>query len=653
MSAPQPRGSWLRLAPWIAFVVALCLFATWSTFNLETFAWDGDEGMNLMRTRMWRAGYDLYSDVWSDQPPGMMILLRFAFSLLGESVETGRLVSIFLAALGLLAVALVARETGGWLAAFTAVVLLITAPLFLRLSRAVMSSLPTMSLTTLSFALVVIHRRRPRRRWLILSGFAFGIGLLIKPLGLPVLAPVGLTLVSLPARQQRTAKNAAWDIALWALGTLIPVAAALVLFDGREMLAQVVGTNTDAQSAYTLSVSTKLQRIADILHQGHLGLVAVAAYGLVMGIWHRSPITQLLLVWLLAAVLALAAYTPVWYHHAFLVLMPMAIAAGLGVSHLFRAFRVGAHERDPLHRHATRNGVAGAPDKSRELLPGPVHSGAAEIALAGVTVIAWMVFLPGTVHEIQGSVHWAQPEAWTGLKDLRALTEPGQYVITDYPIMAFRAGLLVPPQLATPSSKRIASGELNAAELQAYTERFQPSAVVFWSKVFRHDTPDFVAWVDDHYYPAHIYDVEQRIYIDLPAGPRHTLQMKLGERVTLLGYTAPAEVDPGERLNVVLYWQAERPMHTSYTVFNHIVDENGQLRTQADGLPVGGRHPTTEWVPGTTVTDLHQIDIPTDLPPGRYRLQVGMYDLETLDRLAVTSQPEMDAIPLQAIHVAP
>jgi 4-amino-4-deoxy-L-arabinose transferase-like glycosyltransferase len=653
MCASRPRPSRADTASWVALLIALCLFAVWAGLNLETFAWDGDEGMNLMRTRMWRAGYDLYSDVWSDQPPGMMVLTRLAFAVFGESIKVGRLVSIALATLGLLAVALIGREAGGWLSAFGAVGLLVTAPLFLRLSRAVMISLPALCLSTLSFALLVLYSRRTKYRWLILSGLAFGLGLLIKPLGLPVLAPIGLALVFLPVRQSRAANNTAWDVALWTIGALTPVVAALVLFDGREMLTQVVGTNTNAQSAYALTVSIKFQRIIDVLRQGHLGLTAVALYGLVVGAWHRSPIVLLLVVWLLAAALAFAVYTPIWYHHAFLVLMPLAIAAGFGLSHLLRTVQLGARARDALHRHATRNVVAGTPDMSRESLRALERPGAIEIALAAVTVIAWLAFLPGTVREIRGSVEWAQPEAWTGLVDLRELTQPGDYAITDYPVMAFRAGLLVPPQLATPSSKRIASGELIAAQLQAYAEHFQPSAVVFWSKVFRYDTPDFLTWVDDHYYPAHIYNVEQRIYIDLPESPRQAMQVGLGDRVTLLGYAAPDEIHAGERLNIVLYWQADRSMNTSYTVFSHLLDETGQLRAQADGLPVGGRHPTTDWETGETVKDLHQIEIPADLPAGRYRLQIGMYDLETLDRLAVTGQADKDAIPLRPVRVAP
>jgi len=69
------------------------------------------------------------------------------------------------------------------------------------------------------------------------------------------------------------------------------------------------------------------------------------------------------------------------------------------------------------------------------------------------------------------------------LEDLRRLVQPGEYIITDYPIMAFRAGLLVPPDLCDPGTKRILAGELTMADLVADIERYHPPAVVIWGKV--------------------------------------------------------------------------------------------------------------------------------------------------------------------------
>jgi len=376
-----------------------------------------------------------------------------------------------------------------------------------------------------------------------------------------------------------------------------------------------------------------VQRIADVLSQGHLGLVALGMYGLGLTLWRRSAKGALVLAWLLSAVLSLAVYTPIWYHHATLILLPLAIAAGMGVSQLIRFAQ--------SHRLWTwADGVC--------------------ITLGAEAVVVFLLFMPQTHREIAQSVTWPQPEAWAAVEDLHALVQPGDYVITDYPIMAFRAGLFVPPDLTDLGLRRIRAGEVTMADLLVDIERYQPSAVVMWREVFPEDLPEFVDWVDENYFLAHIYDVERRIYVDLPPTPQHPMHVDLGGQVTFLGYSAPERVRPGETLVLVLYWRAQQPMQVSYSVFNHLLDaagadsvSAGQLRAQRDGLPVGGRHPTTAWVPDDVVADLYEIAIPPDLPPGQYTLQSGMYELASLRRLPVANQPGEDAIRLGTILVVP
>ncbi|MFN8422614.1 MAG: hypothetical protein U0470_04210 [Anaerolineae bacterium] len=60
------------------------------------------------------------------------------------------------------------------------------------------------------------------------------------------------------------------------------------------------------------------------------------------------------------------------------------------------------------------------------------------------------------------------------------MARPGDYVITDSPMIAFRAGLKVPPDLCDPGKKRIDSGALTVDDVMADIDRYQPSAVLFW-----------------------------------------------------------------------------------------------------------------------------------------------------------------------------
>jgi len=116
--------------------------------------------------------------------------------------------------------------------------------------------------------------------------------------------------------------------------------------------------------------------------------------------------------------------------------------------------------------------------------------------------------------------------------------------------------------------------------------------------------------------------------------PAHPLAVNLGEQVILLGYDLESEVaKPGGESNLVLYWQAQREMGTSYTVFTHLLDEGGRLWGQKDNPPQGGRYPTTGWLEGEVVRDEYEIPFSPDAPFGSYLLEVGMYQAETGARL--------------------
>jgi hypothetical protein len=95
-------------------------------------------------------------------------------------------------------------------------------------------------------------------------------------------------------------------------------------------------------------------------------------------------------------------------------------------------------------------------------------------------------------------------------------------------------------------------------------------------------------------------------------------------------------VQPGQSLPLRLDWQAMTPLTDTYTVFVHLTSADGDGCGQIDGLPLGGLYPMHLWEPGIRYPDARVLDLPTDLPPGRCRLEVGLYQLASGDRLPVT-----------------
>jgi len=123
---------------------------------------------------------------------------------------------------------------------------------------------------------------------------------------------------------------------------------------------------------------------------------------------------------------------------------------------------------------------------------------------------------------------------------------------------------------------------------------------------------------------------------------QHRLDANLADRVTLLGYDLEPEVArPGETLRLTLYWRAEQPMTCSYAVFSHLLDAEERIVAQHDGLPANWTRPTTGWLPGQVVTDVHEWVIEAGTPPGLdYLPEVGLYDPETNVRLPVLDASE-------------
>jgi hypothetical protein len=127
----------------------------------------------------------------------------------------------------------------------------------------------------------------------------------------------------------------------------------------------------------------------------------------------------------------------------------------------------------------------------------------------------------------------------------------------------------------------------------------------------------------------------------------------LGQSVRLLGYRADtSESYPGGSIHLVLYWEALMPMGTNYQVFTHLYD--GTLRGQHDGTPGCAMWPTSLWEPFRVVRDEHVIPVDPSTPVGDVPLLVGMYRLETGERLSIrdaSGEPIGDAIPLTTVRV--
>ena len=129
----------------------------------------------------------------------------------------------------------------------------------------------------------------------------------------------------------------------------------------------------------------------------------------------------------------------------------------------------------------------------------------------------------------------------------------------------------------------------------------------------------------------------------------YPLAYTLGDKIELLGY----DVSGSEALEVTLYWRALAELDQDYTVFIHLLDEDGALLGQGDGPPLDADYPSSYWLPGELLSDTHVVILQDDLPAGAHLL-VGLYRLADGARLpaydAIGERVLDDAITLDAFE---
>lgn len=94
-----------------------------------------------------------------------------------------------------------------------------------------------------------------------------------------------------------------------------------------------------------------------------------------------------------------------------------------------------------------------------------------------------------------------------------------------------------------------------------------------------------------------------------------------------------------ETYQTTLIWEAMRPMEVDYTMFVQILNSENEIVGQHDTRPA---LPTRFWNFGERYLTDHILLTDGPLPAGKYRVIVGVYQLETMERLPVGFNPEAE-----------
>ena len=434
-----PSQPALRVPASLAATIAALALVAWVSAILpwwQIYMMNPDEGINLGKAALVARGVPPYGAMWNDQPPVLTYLLAALQWVFPYDVSAAR--ALILASAGLMVWSLyrICHRVGGHPAAIVAVLLLATSPLFIQLSASVMIGLPAVALAVLALDIISSPIRPVLLRGLV-AGIVMALSLQTKLFtftALPALLLLGW--VGAEAGLSGRLRMVAAMLAGLAAAFLL-----VVLVSGEPLLEQLVGTHLGGNLRKSYNLIGSLTAIWNVLQQ-HLPLLAAAVLGVILGLPAVVKHGWAPLSWLVVATASLAGHTPIWDHQVLLLIVPLAWLGGIGWG-------------DVVGRH--RHGV---------LLAVPV-----------VGLLAWAGW--SGFASASRALDEQTDEGRAASAQFKRFAHLGSIVATDFPMDAFRARLVVPPEFAVFSMKRRIQYGITPQEMVEVLEAYKPVQASF------------------------------------------------------------------------------------------------------------------------------------------------------------------------------
>lgn len=611
---------WLGLA-------AVLLFAAWRNWVFaDMLNLSVDETTHLMWLRLIQAGYEPYTEIYITYPPVFPLFLTLVWQV-WPSLAGLCWASFGYAMLTAVGVALLARRISTPLAGVAAA--FVIAVSFGQCH--ILSEQMSISGSVFAVWLALVYRDTGRRWLLVASAAAMALSLLTKiqsPFIPPVIAFILLNtaLQADASGNPFTAQTFRWrqfliDGAIWGGALLAVIAPFYLAYDFNALFEQTLGQHLAAREAFmddTDYWASSLIRLQEFGTE-YAWLLPLALLGAAQSWLLKSRERYTLLLWLALAAATLLLHRPLRNKHLIVFLPLLSIWAGFAVSCTWLAWRNFKAQGWPARLAA----VAGS------------------LLLLGYLGSLLPLIRTGWQNGPQPIVDGAIPaDKQTEVAFIDTVTTPTDCLLTDNMRLAYFSGRLVPPELAEISSNRFRSGHLTLGDLVTAGTANDCQIVATDSRIARF-APDFNKWAEISYLGRFRYDDNAMLYvskINTTPNPAHPQTVQLGESIRFLGHTLqPNPPAAGQRLTLILFWEATGPIDTDYTIFVQLRDAANTTVLGADHQPYEGIVPTSTWRAGAVVRDVVHLELPPDLPPGDYRLAVGMYRLDTLERLPLAN----------------
>jgi len=207
-------------------------------------------------------------------------------------------------------------------------------------------------------------------------------------------------------------------------------------------------------------------------------LSILGIFGAVLSMYRRNWLSLYPIGWAVLAYVLFSFYSPVFYHHQLLITIPAAMLAAAAVGEGMGVLTRVSNSSD-LIRVQTLLAVG------------------AVIGFILVSIHYW----PALDRDLMNSPRLtdfslrATPGKLKVLRVMGEYVEQTNWIMTDMPMYAFRVGRPVPPNVATFSSKRLATGSLTEEDILTAMRDYQPEQVL----MARFEIPALEAYLQENY----------------------------------------------------------------------------------------------------------------------------------------------------------
>lgn len=432
------------------FIILMILIAPW----WNVYELNRDEGVNLQKANLLSQGYSLYSEIWSDQPPFLTIVLGLVNWVFPYSVTAGRVTVLIFALILVVALYMAVRNASGRLAGWLSVILLMSSPMFLTLSVSVMIGLPSIALATVALVLGQTTSRRLLTAGL--SGCVLALAICTKISAALILPAVLIAIVQASAPMTLRSLGAFLALLCAILVMLLGLGSEFAFMQLFSPHLNAFSDEIQSLDGGAFALSELIRSRAPLLFWG--GILFIPFLLL------RRPEWQNIfpaLAWIIVCGIVFSLHRPLWSHHAMILMPPLAWLVASWVAPVL------AREVSDLRAH-----------RFQHLLQGRHLTLASAIMLSGLIAA---VTLTGVDRARKGFLRQPSFEAKRADIWFELNRQNSKRAITDRPMYAYRAAMSVPPTLAVWSRKRMLTGYLT--EDQIYSEIVNaPDAVILLTR---------------------------------------------------------------------------------------------------------------------------------------------------------------------------